>query len=492
MHVTTVFFIFSKDTLLNLCFCLTTTIMKFKWLSVVIIIIIIIDVSLRCYAFRSNVNRINKNNELRLSLSREQQSLGTVAPSTQPSIQPSERPSSSQTPSINPSTSSSPSNSLSLAPSFDPTILPSSIPSTSSLPSIVPSTAPSINPSSTPSLQHSISPSYTLKNENIQDLEMIIEGMEFELESSIAQDDWRNITSHHVLQYWKKQQFDYVDVKTYIVRQEVVYIQQNTKFRNWRIESFTQFRNNNARKNNNYDGQLKIIYFQKFSLRNASIDSTLSLDPFARIEDRQDYIKALKKLTNDIFSSVSNMTVRVVNTDMPSMVPTTEPTKAQATDAPYIQPTRDEPIVQHNEAVIALSSILACLIILMICTAIWFIFIHNRNNLNSRFNDVFSRRSDYPEENDKMQQRSTSAEVGFLFPIKSDESYNDKTDEHNQIIADEQMNLSRSHEESHSIVSNLVSEDSSRSRSGHSRGSYEYIEESNLTSLLVEDDQAKE
>jgi hypothetical protein len=453
--------------------------MKSKWLSV-----IIIDVRLSC-AFISNGNRINKSDDLQLSLPREQQSLGTVTPSIQPSVQPSQRPSSSQMPSINPSTSSSPSKILSQTPSFNPTILPSSFPSTSNLPSIVPSTAPSRNPSATPTLEPSTSPSYTLRDKNIQDLEMIIEGMDLELESSIVQDDWRNITSHHVSQYWKKQQFDNVYVNTYIVRQDVVYRRQNRKFRNGEILSYTNFRIN-ARKNNN-DGQLKIIYFQNLALRNASIDSTVSLDPFAKIEDRQDYINALKGSTNDVFSSVSNMTVRIVNTDMPSMVPT----KAPTTNAPYIQPTRDEPIVQHNEAVIALSSILACLIILMICTAIWFIFIHNRNNLNTRFNDVFSRKSDYHEENDKMQQ-STSAEVGFLFPIKSDESLNDNTDEHNQIANNEQMHLSRSHEESLSIVSNLVSEESSQSRSGHSRGSYEFIEESNLTSLLVEDDQAKE
>ena len=81
---------------------------------------------------------------------------------------------------------------------------------------------PSSNPSATPTIQPSMVPSYSLKDNYIVDLEMIIEGIDEELESTKSQNLWRQLTSIHLQQYWSDQNLELYNTDTFIARQDVI------------------------------------------------------------------------------------------------------------------------------------------------------------------------------------------------------------------------------------------------------------------------------
>ena len=81
---------------------------------------------------------------------------------------------------------------------------------------------PSSNPSATPTVQPSMVTSCSLKDNYIVDLEMIIEGIDEELESTKSQNLWRQLTSVHVQQYWSDQNLELYNTDTFIARQDVI------------------------------------------------------------------------------------------------------------------------------------------------------------------------------------------------------------------------------------------------------------------------------
>ena len=358
---------------------------------------------------------------------RNQQSLNTTAPSIEAStFQPSSRP--SIQPSLRPTRTSSPS--VSQVPSSYPSIVISTSPSSTTSPSTTRSSSPSIStnpsikPSNKPSFIPSTIPSYSLKNSIIQDLEMVIEGIDTELKSSVAQDDWRNVTSSHVLQYWKQENYGNFYIKTYIERQDIIKqrINEENIDRGWysnppkSISVSSESPQGAVSKQSMSGGAVKIIYFQEIEIRNASITAELCLDPFTSDSDRQQYINLLRS-KNTIFDSVTNLTIRVLNTNYPSVAPTDE-TSIEITSAPVFDPSGG----QQSQAIIALSSILGFLIIMMVCIAIWFIFIHNRGDAKqNRLCSMCSRKG-----NNQQQSRSTPRGEGeHLFPVNIVNDFNE-------------------------------------------------------------------
>lgn len=448
-----------------------------------------------------DLNRIHKLQSL--SIERNQQSLNSVLPSQRPYMQPSIQPStqSSVQPSIkpnllsfNPSAPSasielSPSPSIALSqlpsqyPSINPIVSPTFTPSTFIRPSHVPSVSPS-EFSQQPSSALSSTPSYTLKYDTIQNLEMVIQNISTELESSIAQDDWRNITSTHVLQFWKQSEIDIVKIKTFIVRQDI--IERRKSIRLNKRKAQTLYEDGNKTSKSGALSVLKIIFFQEVTLRNASFPippAALSLDPFSIDNDIQDYIDTLR-MTNDIFATISDLDVRVVNTHMPSFAPSSEPTNLKITETPSSFPTGNNNN-SPNPAVVALSSILVCLIVLMIGTSVWFMFIHKRDGSLCHWRDFCIKKTN--NDSERLDVVPQSQEVGHPFPIKSESLHNDEDTNVKDVNTEENDRMDRN-QEAHSIGSNLISEESS----GHSRASYHYADESTLTTSLVLEDQAQE
>jgi hypothetical protein len=440
-------------------------------------------------------------------------------------------------------------------------------------------------------------PSYTIKYDTIVDLEMIFEGIGIEMESSKLMDNWRNITSYHVLDYWEdkynhnhdnneikddeenKSKNDNVDtdkntthtgdmnhtdihtdytkffkldaVKTHIERQDVVLSRKKQTSRQRKIQH--KFHSRGTRNDISNDiskdisshissnigissisnTALKIQYYQEFLHRSSPktiIPDKAGVEPFTNITSREIYINKLRAelgATQIEFNSISDISVRVVNTQSPSSVPSNTPSytpsKAQVTKMPTIIPGVGKPPSSNNNgpntnnnngqrSIVIVVSILACLITLMIAMALWFVLIHNKNrnnngNNNDNSNNNGNRRSRFfgsisasissicqrkpnnhgNSHEDEILIGPQGQSMTGLFPIKSVSRDDDDdvnvvvnsggievgvgagvADGDNNIIGmdgQNNNNLQTSHEEAQSIVSNLISEGSS----GHSQ-----------------------
>ncbi len=313
---------------------------------------------------------------------------------------------------------------------------------------------------------------------------MVFRGLDVELESSFEQDFWRNITSNFVLEYWrgeaKKDEIalEIFDVKTHIVRQDVIAI---TKGRE-RQRTGNRFRHQRQSQLDNVENALKIIYFQEITNRR-SPDTPLpidtSIDPFDNPENVQEYIEALRG--NDIFMDktfgpVVDLNVRVINTVPPSLSPSSAPSVFEETKAPTVGGGEKPKVPPASSTVAIWSSVLVCLIALMIVMAIWFFFVHNRGVSNDQCFSICPHKNDNDEE---ILVDPQGDDMQGLFPIKAI-SQND--DDCNNSIAAAEEPL---HEEGGgSSVSNLVSEGSSN----HSRGRSVSMEDPDLTASFISQD----
>jgi hypothetical protein len=343
----------------------------------------------------------------------------SIEPSSQPSIEPSIEPSAEPSSFLSISPSNKASSSPSIPPSASPSFPPSTYPSLSFVPSLHPSTQPSTSiqpstyPSFVPSSQPSILPSYTIKNDAIIDLEMIIHDMKDELESTRLQDEWRQMTSHFILDYWtdKDNISDIVAIDTFIIRQDIIY--------------YLNDRDNN----NNNDSYLKIKYIQEYQIRqsvNSTIPTVYSTEPF--IAANTTYMELLRS-TDDIFQYIAGLNIRIINTQPPSFQPSNPPSISSTTTTTTGPPIR-------NNAIVIWSSVLVCLIALMVITAVWFLFIHNRYKYNNNNNNNNSRSStnnnDDDDGNEHHSRRKRSTQI-CVWGEQGNSEYNDNGEQHQSL-----------------------------------------------------------
>lgn len=273
------------------------------------------------------------------------------------------------------------------------------------------------------------------------------------------------------------------------------------------------------------------------------------MDPFIHPTVVKGYIESLRLMDNNSFKSISDLNVRFIDTISPSLSPSSapniEPPSLFPSSAPNIEPftfpptvtsTTNPPSTTQNKAIVIWTSVLSCLIALMICAAAWFIFIHNRNNnvarsIQSLYNkclkgskgntskynnedahDDINNNSNY-KTNDShekeflsgqlqrnRQHKGKSKDIRHLSPIKSvsqedDDDSQQNIEKDNALIVGKEVSKyqliskiqSPLHRKDQQNVSVLVSEGSS---SGNSSISPRYAEKTNnLTKPLVLDDE---
>lgn len=487
------------------------------------------------------VTNLQYNNKFR----RKQQSLDnvTVVPSTVPSVQPSQsvtpssassslpsialsnkptlndqttNPSSSQSPSTSKSPSSqpsqSPSSAPSLTPSYSPTYelskAPSSTPTNadSSEPSMTPSSKPTVQTSSTPSASPTLtptsypsyipspSPSYTIRTNPILDLEMILEGMNEEMESTATQDLWRQITSNQVQVFWESSEnvqksvrtsndetimndndgdgdnaYSIDVINTFILRQDIITLKQGGI---------------KAGNSNDVISALRIQYYQEVSHRlgpEIKFPTEFSIQPFEAENDKKKYIEELK-LMDTIFQSITDSTVREMILDSsPTWSPTKQPSKSPSN-------VNNPETNRQSNAIIAWTSVLACLIVTMAILSIWFFYVYNRDddqNTNRQFINICLWKRKRDEENPVISLLATSQNDSGKrrFPIQFMPSENDdKEDDPSVIFIQQDDNLKHTPlVENQSNLSNIVSEGSSQKSKISEEG-----DEASLKESLIE------